>query len=70
MDPECFEQGSCKMCGCDTTALQMADKACDKPCYPTMMTRDKWRVFKYRERVLRRYSITPDKVLKENEGLL
>jgi len=46
MDIKCFEDGSCKMCGCDTTALQMADKACDKPCYPKMMNRRNWNGFK------------------------
>ena len=49
MDKECLSTGSCKMCGCETTALQMADKACDKPCYPEMMTRDVWEAFKVRE---------------------
>lgn len=42
MDRQCFENGSCKMCGCRTTALQMANKACDKPCYPVMKSRREW----------------------------
>lgn len=42
MDRECFNNGSCKLCGCKTTALQMANKACDKPCYPKMFSRKKW----------------------------
>lgn len=46
MDIECFEQGSCKICGCDTTALQMANKACPKPCYPKMMNKKDWLSFK------------------------
>ena len=46
MDIECFESGSCKKCGCDTTALQMADKQCGKPCYPKMMNKKEWREFK------------------------
>lgn len=46
MDIECYERGSCKMCGCDTTALQMANKACSKPCYPKMMGRRVWTEFK------------------------
>lgn len=37
MDQECYNNGQCKICGCKTTALQMANKACDKPCYPKMM---------------------------------
>lgn len=46
MDEECFLTGSCKKCGCDTTALQMANKACDKPCYPKMMNKKAWKEFK------------------------
>lgn len=46
MDEKCYEDGSCKICGCATTALQMADKPCDKPCYPPMMNREKWKRFK------------------------
>lgn len=42
MDKECYENGSCKMCGCRTTALQMADKQCPKPCYPKMMNKKEW----------------------------
>lgn len=45
MDKECYENGSCKMCGCVTTALQMADKQCDKPCYPKMMDKIIWERF-------------------------
>lgn len=46
MDSVCYNQGSCKLCGCSTTALQMANKACDKPCYPKMLSRKKWKHFK------------------------
>lgn len=46
MDQECYEMGQCKMCGCATTALQMANKACDKPCYPLMMSKKEWEIFK------------------------
>lgn len=46
MDKECLQKGECKLCGCETTALQMADKACNKPCYPKMMNKEVWRVFK------------------------
>lgn len=42
MDRECYLSGSCKICGCQTTNLQMANKACDKPCYPPMMNRKDW----------------------------
>ena len=46
MDKECFSNGACKMCGCDTTALQMANKACPKPCYPKMMNKFEWNIYK------------------------
>jgi hypothetical protein len=46
MDKECYENGSCKMCGCNTTALQMANKACPKPCYPKMISKKEWKEFK------------------------
>lgn len=46
MDRECYESGQCKMCGCATTALQMCDKACDKPCYPEMMDKKTWNELK------------------------
>lgn len=45
MDKECYENGSCKLCGCATTALQMADKSCDKPCYPPIVNRNDWKFF-------------------------
>lgn len=46
MDNECYTQGSCKICGCRTTALQMANKSCDKPCYPPFMNKKTWHSFK------------------------
>ena len=46
MDKQCYDEGQCKLCGCQTTALQMADKACDKPCYPRMLTRSEWWLLK------------------------
>lgn len=46
MNPICYEQGSCVKCGCETTALQMANKSCDMPCYPPMMKKDEWEKFK------------------------
>lgn len=42
MDRECYMKGACKICGCETTALQMANKACPKPCYPKMVNKKKW----------------------------
>ena len=46
MDQECYHAGSCKICGCETTALQMCSRACDKPCYPPMMDKYQWELFK------------------------
>lgn len=46
MDKQCYLEGQCKMCGCSTTALQMCDKACDKPCYPPMLNKQAWGKFK------------------------
>ena len=46
MDKQCYNEGQCKMCGCQTTALQMANKACDKPCYPSILSKKKWNWFK------------------------
>lgn len=46
MDRKCYYMGECKICGCATTALQMADKACDNPCYPEMMDKVTWNKFK------------------------
>ena len=51
MDPECYEEGYCKMCGCNTTALQMADKPCNKPCYPKMMGKKDWENFKKENKI-------------------
>ena len=51
MDRDCFFDGSCKICGCETTALQMANKSCDKPCYPKMMNKTDWKMFKKGELV-------------------
>jgi len=46
MDRECYDEGECKLCGCKTIALQMCNKACDKPCYPSMMNKKEWEMFK------------------------
>ena len=41
-DLDCIVNRECKVCGCKTPALFWANKACDKPCYPPMMNKDKW----------------------------
>lgn len=38
---ECLN-GACKVCGCSTPGLFMADKSCEANCYPPMMSRKKW----------------------------
>lgn len=39
---ECEELGHCKVCGCKTPDLFMADKACEGGCYEPMMTKKQW----------------------------
>ena len=46
MDKACYKYGSCLLCGCDTTALQMANKQCNKPCYPKMKGKFEWTIYK------------------------
>lgn len=46
MNKTCYLQGSCTLCGCLTTALQMCNKPCDKPCYPKLMSKKEWRKLK------------------------
>ena len=46
MNQQCYNSGSCIKCGCATTALQMADKPCEGECYPRMMDKIEWKVFK------------------------
>jgi hypothetical protein len=43
MQSACYDNGECILCGCETTALQMASKECPKPCYPKMMSKKKWK---------------------------
>lgn len=52
MDGLCYSQGSCKMCGCMTTHLQMANKSCDKPCYPKMMNKKNWQSYKNKNTII------------------
>ena len=46
MDKECYNKGECKICGCKTIHLQMANKACEGNCYPPMMNKTVWKIFK------------------------
>ena len=42
MNIECYNNGTCVMCGCRTTALQMATKPCDGDCYPPLYSKKYW----------------------------
>lgn len=42
MNQECFTSGSCIKCGCNTTHLQMCNKACEGDCYPKMLDKEEW----------------------------
>ena len=55
MDKECWKRGSCKICGCQVPSLQMANKACPKPCYPKMMNKRDWATHKYFHRIEFKY---------------
>ena len=46
MKPECYERGTCVECGCRTTALQMANKACEGACYPSMFSKNEWKLLR------------------------
>jgi len=46
MNKECYSSGSCIECGCDTPALQMANKACKGGCYFEMFGKKRWEEFK------------------------
>jgi hypothetical protein len=46
MNKECYAKGQCIKCGCETTALQMAAKSCEGDCYPPLLNKDRWRLFK------------------------
>ena len=45
MNKVCYNQGSCVKCGCVTTALQMAKKACAGDCYPPFLKAAEWAQF-------------------------
>ena len=46
MNKECYTNGECVHCGCTTPALQMANKACDGKCYPSMLNETNWFIYK------------------------
>lgn len=67
MDEECFDQGSCKKCGCMTTALQMCNKSCEKPCYPRMLSKYKWYMFINKEMWINNYDGTHFRAHRETK---
>jgi len=46
MNPACYNGGACVICGCETTALQMANKSCDGLEYPPIMFKSQWNKYK------------------------
>jgi hypothetical protein len=46
MRKSCYDNGACDECGCATTNLQFANKACDGKCYPHMMNKEAWEWYK------------------------
>lgn len=42
MNKECYNNGECIMCGCQTTALQMCSKPCEGKCYPPLYSKKMW----------------------------
>lgn len=51
---ECYKNGKCTYCGCDTPAKFYSDGACEDPvkqCYPEMMSRTEWEEFKLKNQI-------------------
>jgi hypothetical protein len=38
----CYLNGSCDLCGCETTKLQFANKPCAGSCYPEFLSKKEW----------------------------
>jgi hypothetical protein len=55
MKKECYDNGQCVSCGCDTPALQMANKTCGDSCYPVMMDSTDWHIYKRENNITFRY---------------
>lgn len=46
---ECLELGECKHCGCSTPEKFLENRGCsneENPCYPPMMEKKDWELFK------------------------
>lgn len=46
MNKTCYSRGECIKCGCSVPALQMASKACEGSCYPKMMNKFNWVIYR------------------------
>ena len=46
MNQECFNSGSCVVCGCSTPHLQFSNRPCEGDCYPKMMNKKNWEKMK------------------------
>lgn len=51
--PECWEQGYCKVCGCEILGKTMEDRSCENedPCYPDMMKDQAWEDYKFNNKI-------------------
>jgi hypothetical protein len=56
MDKQCYNEGQCRICKCQTTQLQFANKACDKPCYPYILTKLQWNILKQGRKIWDKYT--------------
>lgn len=46
MNPYCYNNGECVICGCKTPNLQFASKACEGDCYSDMVSKKLWKRIK------------------------
>lgn len=45
-NPACIDRGTCIKCGCMVTQLQMCNNSCEGNCYPPMMNKKDWKLYK------------------------
>lgn len=43
---ECLEKDSCIHCGCQVSSKVFEDRACERNCYPKMMSEEIWNIHK------------------------
>ena len=68
MNKECLQRGSCVICGCKTTHLQMANKICDGNCYPRLFSKEEWKNLKYKGDVILNSHVNNTYLLYKNVG--